>query len=62
VGAELFHADRRIFRYDKANSRFLQLWKRAPKMRHFIVTNLYAPHMYGIGPISVSALELPLLA
>ena len=32
MGAELFHADGRTDRHDKANSRFPQFWKRAQKM------------------------------
>jgi hypothetical protein len=37
VGAELFHADRRIHRHDEANSRFSQFCERAQKFIPFLV-------------------------
>ena len=39
VGVELFHADRRTYRHDEANSRFPQFCEGASKMNYEINTS-----------------------
>ena len=37
VGAELFHADGQMYRYDEANSRFSQFYVRAEKRNPYLM-------------------------